>query len=263
MSLPGKKLGKLAPRHDKRTLQFANYLKPKALPTPPDSVDWASKVGPDWNMLLNDQLGCCTISGAAHMIEAWSTYATSKVVLPDSAILAAYEANSGYNPVTGENDNGCVESDVLNYWKNTGIGGHKIAAFMALEPGNHWHIKAAIQLFGGVYLGVALPLSAQDQKVWSVAPGGPVGQNAPGSWGGHCINLVEYDPQLLTCVTWGALQQLTWQWNDQYVDEAYAVLSEDWLNVQHVAPSGFDMATLAADLQALDGSVSRTLTRLV
>ena len=49
-------------------------------------------------------------------------------------------------------------------------------------------------MFGGVYIGLALPVTAQTQDVWDVVAGG--GANAKkGSWGGHCVFVPKYDEQ--------------------------------------------------------------------
>lgn len=245
------RLGKLAPRHDPRTLQLVNYLDTGKLPTIPSQKDWSGKV-PEWKMLLNDTLGCCTISGAAHMIMGWSANANTEVTPTDSDILKAYSAVSGYDPGTGENDNGAVELDVLNYWRNTGIAGHKIYAYTALEPRNHSHIKASIYLFGGCYIGLALPISARNQTVWSVPAWGTRGSGAPGSWGGHAVNIVSYTAHDLTIVTWGALKKMSWAFLDTYCDESYTILSQDFTK-NGIAPNALNWDALQQDLKAVSG----------
>lgn len=241
-----RKLGKLTARHDKRTLQLAKYLT-SALPLPPATCDWTTKVT-SWPMMMNDQLGDCTCAAAGHLIELWTANSGSLIVPTDQQIVAAYEAITGYNPATGANDNGAVETDVLNYWRQNNIGGYGIVGYAALEPHNHQHVMDAVYLFGGCYIGVSLPTSAQNQTVWSVPPGGAVGDGAPGSWGGHAVPIVAYDQRGLTCITWGAPLTMTWQFWDTYCEESYAILSNNWFNGQNKAPNGFDLATLQADL---------------
>jgi hypothetical protein len=243
----GMKLGKNAPRHETRTLQMAHYLLPEALPGIPDSQTWYGKVG-SWPMMMNDRLGDCTCAAAGHFIEEWTAYSGQKTILSDEQIVAAYSTISGYDPRTGKNDNGAVELDVLKYWKNTGFAGHKILAFVGLEPENFDHIKASVFLFGGCYIGMALPLSAQTQGTWSVPPGGVSGTGAPGSWGGHAVPVVGYDAHGLTVVTWGALKRMTWGFWQAYCDEAYALLSPDWLDAGNSAANGFDLDQLEKDL---------------
>jgi hypothetical protein len=244
------KLGKKPAHHDPRTLQMANYLE---LPAIPATQDWTKKAASNWGMMLNDKLGDCTCAAVGHIIQAWSANAEAKeIVLPDQAILKTYEAVTGYRPDDPSTDRGAVELDVLRYWRKTGVGGYKIDAFVALEPKNHAHIQAAVDLFGGAYIGLALPLSAQTQKVWSVPPGGPSGNAAPGSWGGHAVVVEAYDAHGLTIITWGQPKRMTWSFWDAYCDEAYACLSELWAG-KKPAPSGFNLAALKGDLKQVTG----------
>jgi len=251
INLTQMKLGKLAARHDPRTLMLASYLTAQ-LPAPPGTITWGKKVA-QWPMYLNDKIGDCTCAAAGHMIESWTSDAGAKTsVVTDQAVLKAYEYLSGYNPETHHNDNGAVELDVLKYWRSTGVGGHKIVGFTAVEPGNHTHVMQATYLFGGCYIGLQLPVTAQQQVVWAVPSGGPRGPGAPGSWGGHAVNVVEYDAQGLTVITWGAPKRMTWTFWDTYCDEAYALLTKDFVEKStKTAPQGILFSELMKDLSAL------------
>jgi hypothetical protein len=45
---------------------------------------------------------------------------------------------------------------------------------------------------------------------------------------------------------------MSWQFYDAYADEAFAVLSGDWINKKvGTSPSGFNMAALQQDLAAV------------
>jgi hypothetical protein len=252
------KLGKQPARHDPRTLLFATYVT-AAMPAPPPNLNLTTKMKVPWGMMDNAQVGDCTCAAAGHLMMEWTSNAQSKIFTPsDAQIIAAYSAITGYNPKTGANDNGAQEIDVLNYWRQTGIAGHKIQAYVALEPSNHTHIIDGTWIFGGSYIGLALPKSAQSQtsnkQIWSVPPGGPVGDGAPGSWGGHAVPVVAYDSRSLTVVTWGTLQTMTWGFWAAYCDEAYAILSPDFLKQkgrQSVTPDGFNLAQLQEDLADL------------
>ena len=248
------KLGKSVARHDPRTLLLASYVTP-ALPTPPASFDLTSRVK-SWGMMDNDQIGDCTCAAAGHLLMEWTANAGKKIFTPtDKQIVAAYSAITGYNPTTGANDNGANEIDVLNYWRQSGIAGHKIGAYVALEPSNHNHVMDSVYMFEGCYIGVQLPISAQAQvqnhKPWSVPPGGPTGDGKPGSWGGHAVPVVAYDSRGLVVVTWGALQRMTWSFWEAYCDEAYAILSPDYLDGKQQGPQGFSLQQLEADLEDL------------
>lgn len=249
------KLGKNPVRHDPRTLLFASYVG-AGLPTAPAAFDLSTKVGASWGMMANDQLGDCTCAAAGHLLMEWTANAGKKMFTPtDKQIIAAYSAITGYNPTTGAHDDGAVEIDVLNYWRQSGMAGHKIGAYVALEPRNHIQIMDSVYIFEGCYIGLQLPISAQAQvknhQPWSVPPGGPVGDGKPGSWGGHAVPVVAYDSRGVTVVTWGALQVMTWTFWETYCEEAYAILSNDYLTEKKQSPQGFNMQELQNDLADL------------
>jgi hypothetical protein len=197
-------------------------------------------------MYLNDQLGDCTIAGAAHLEELWTSQATVEVIPSDADVLAAYEAAAGYNPDDPNTDQGACLIDVLNYWRNKGIAGHKIMAYVKVDHTDLDHVKAALMLFGGLYGGVQLPASAMPAtdagQVWADTTDTNIE-------GGHCIDYAQFDVNGLTCITWGQLQKLTWEWFLKYTDELYAIISADWINASGTAPSGFNLNQLQVDLK--------------
>jgi hypothetical protein len=206
------RLGKRPRRHDSRTLKLARYLT-STLPPAPSRVDYTRGVT-DWGMMLNDQLGCCTIAAAAHAVQAWTVNSGQEITIPDSAVLGAYEKWCGYNPADAATDQGGIELDVLNNWRQQAFDGHGLDAYVAVDledrnskldtrnsavlprvSNDDFRISAvatAIWLFGGAYIGVELPLTARNQDVWDV-PANPGPDDEPGSWGGHAVYLVAYD----------------------------------------------------------------------
>lgn len=250
------KTGKRAPRLDLRTLKLAQYL-PAILPPPPAEVSWVTHV-PSWPMLLNDSLGDCVPAAAGHMVQQWTTYAHSSATQGDGSftpsdhdILKVYEVIGGYIPGEPSTDNGAFMLDMLNYWRKTGIAGHKIVAYVAVDLARVDEIKTAIQLFGSLYLGIQLPLSVQGANRWIVPDGGAYGDGSPGTWGGHCIPVFAASPQTLTCVTWGSTLKMSWNFLKDYADEAYCVLSQDWIDKNGLSPSQLNLAQLLADLTRL------------
>jgi len=176
---------------------------------------------------------------------------SKSVTIPDSEIVKAYSDVSGYNPSTGENDKGAAALDALNYWRKTGIANHTIFAYAKINVLNIPHVKYAIYLFGGAYLGFQLPLSAQTQDIWDVPPTGTTtGNGVAGSWGGHCVCAIGYDSQFIYLISWGQIKKATWAFFSAYCDEAYVIISQDFAN-SGKTPNGFDFTTLQSDLQAL------------
>jgi hypothetical protein len=216
------KLGKLPKRNDPRTLMFARYLNVANLPIIPKSVDYSAGIT-DWGMMLNDKIGDCAIAGPGHLIEAWTVGAK---IIPDSEILKTYSAISGYDPLTGRNDSGCVLLDVLNFWRNKGIMDDKIGAFAEVDIKDENDIKAAIYLFNGLNIGVAIPESAEQQfskgQPWKVVKNSNI-------VGGHCIILVGFDSKYYYAVTWGKVVKIEKAWLKKYMDEAWAIISQDYI----------------------------------
>ena len=239
------KLGRKAVKRDSRTLCLATYLTP-ILPPPPPAVDWTGGVLSGWGMMLNDDLGDCTIAGAAHAVQVWTKNASAEETISDPQVLSIYVAWDGYVPGNAATDNGGIELDVLNTWRQQGFCGHSLQGYASANPKNLTEIRQAIQLFGGVYIGLSLPVSAQTQDVWDVVPGDPDG--TPGSWGGHCVYVTGYDPENFACITWGAVKKMTTAFFLMYCDEAYALFGGDWINTGGTAPSGFKSDQLLADL---------------
>lgn len=235
------KLGRVAPPSDRPKVALSKYAT-AALPAPPSTVAWGTKV-PTFPMYANDEYGDCTCAAAGHMIQCWTSHGSSLFTPASSAITDAYWATGDHQ------DTGRVETDVLNYWHTQGIAGHKIAAYASVNPLNVTEVKQAAWLFGGLYIGIALPLTAQSQSYWKVVNGGY--NSEPGSWGGHAVNVTAYTSTYLTVATWGMRMKMSWGFWKKYVDEAYAIISPDWIKANGQADSGYDLAALQRDLSNL------------
>jgi len=244
------KLGKHPPVVDQRTLRFGKYLTP-ALPSPPASVNYGAKVS-TWPMYANDKYGDCTCAAAGHMIQNWTANANGEVTPPTGAVVKFYEHFVGDPPPP---DAGCNMLQVLNYWRKAGLARHNINAYAAIKLKNQAEAMSALYLFGSVYIGVELPDFAVESDMlavpWVVPPGGPEGNAAPNPNNGHCIPAVAYDENNLTVITWGEPKTMSWDFYNAYTDEAFAVLSQDFIEKSGTDLGGFDLAALEADLKAL------------
>jgi hypothetical protein len=69
--------------------------------------------------------------------------------------------------------------------------------------------------------------------------------------GGHEIPAIGYDAETLTVVSWGRLYKMTWTALDRYCEEVEVAISGDWADSVDGSPSGFDLATLLADMGQL------------
>jgi hypothetical protein len=238
------KLGKGPAKLDPRRLKLAHYAI--SLPDPPDEIDFSDRwVGP-WGMLDNDRLGDCTIAAVGHTTQCLGLYLPSDEVVDDY-----YGRWCGYVEGDPSTDRGGIEVDVLDKWRKEGFNGHKLVAYADPAISNVKLVKQSIATLGNCYIGVALPITAADQEVWDVVPGGGY-DTQPGSWGLHAVAVVRYDALGPWCITWGKLQHMTWAWWLKYVDEAHTLFVEDFIEEHGPAP-GMDMALLMQDLQLITG----------
>lgn len=241
------KLGKLAVKPLLGLPVFGDYTAPLA--PPPISADYGGNLK-HLGMMLNDKEGICTCAAVGHTVQTWTSQTEpSEVVLSDDVIQQLYE-KFGYIPGDPNTDNGAAATDVLKYWYNNPIQGHKLSAFASIRPGNSSDVKNAIWLCGVLYVGAQLPLTAQS-GVWDIAAGASIqtGNSAAGSWGGHAFSVIAYNETSLTCITWGALKKMSWNFWNSYVDESYAMLSPDWIEKSGKSPSGQTFNVLTDDMQ--------------
>lgn len=242
-------LGKLEPKEDERNLMFASYAAMKRLlPKAPTAQRWSTAViknGGAVPLYRNDSLPDCTCAAVGHGAITQQANAGNFERPSEKDVLEMFDA-------TGPRNQGRYMLDILNRWRSVGFGDterEKVFAFVQVDPKDRGEVETALWLFGGLYVGLALPLSAQTQLKWSVVPG-PSG--AAGSWGGHAVWIPDFTKQRgIDCWTWGSKMNMTWGFFRKYADEAYAVLSPDWASGARKAPSGFNLKQLTEDLGQL------------
>jgi hypothetical protein len=224
-----------------------------------ETIGWGRAVA-DWPMCLNDKIGCCTVAGVAHAAQALGVIGGQERIMSDAEVVQNYSL-FGYHPGDPATDRGAAEEDVLTAWMKAGmaIGGtlDKINGFASINPNQTGIARFALAEFGVVYVGVNLPIAAQSHGVWDVpATLSPIDQ--PGSWGGHCMLLIEAEPDehldnLVTFVTWGTLQKATWRWWRTYCDEAHAVDHPAWTRPGSL--SGFNPEEMRDAMKQIGGIV--------
>ncbi len=232
------KLGKLEARIPVGIATLRHYVP--ELPAAPDAADYYSHVT-DWGMCLNDRIGDCTLAGVDHLLKAWNREVNVNDPTPSDEQIGQI-----YFSLTGGQDTGLVEYNVLETWRTKGLFGSKIAAYAPVDFSDETNLRDAVAFYGGSYLGVKLPLSAQQQfqagEPWSVVAGSPIE-------GGHCIVAVGYDANYVYIVSWGKVVPVTYAWLAAYLEEAWAIIPDEFVKTN----SGpiVDLATLRADLDAV------------
>jgi hypothetical protein len=240
---------------DRRTVTLDQLLDLTVISAPPVRFDVATSLRA-FPMFANDLFGDCTCAAQGHRVVAEERSASQhEVQLTDDDVLAVYSAVAGFRRNDPSTDNGAYCLDVLNYMRHVGMGKerdgtpHTIGAFAALSRADHLQVKIATRVFGGLYVGAGLPTSAQGEthsgRTWSLT------RDVPGSWGGHALYVRGYDVATVHFVTWGREQKATWAWWDRYVDEGYAVISEDYVRGSGRTPQGLDIDYLNRFLASL------------
>lgn len=242
-------LGKLAPDHSKRHLALAPYLT-APITAIPVHCDWLSRVD-GWPMYRNDEIGDCVWAMIGHAIKAWTTYAGMPLEVTLDALLKGYHDVAGWVDGEPATDRGTVIQEALQYWKTHGVAGHKILAFAKVNHRDADEMKAAINLFGALLVGIDFPVSAAKQfaagKPWTL-----VGRDG-GSEGGHAIHVGQFEPKAYKLTTWGRVQTMTDSFADKYVDEAWVVITPEWLTAAGTTPTGLDLHGLGEALSQLTG----------
>lgn len=205
-------------------------LKVHLTQTPSISDKW--KTIQYWPMLMNDQIGNCTIAGCGHVIEYWKIIGgLSLITMTDQEALVQYEICGNYDPKNPATDQGCVELNVLNYFQSHGImaGSNLLALsnFVNVQHDDLNQIKSSIVNLGNCYLGYNLPSNALQTVLWSVDPTSTIE-------GGHCINAVGFDDSqsLLYVVSWGEVIPVTYDFHIKYCEEAWSLYNQEWINAQ-------------------------------
>lgn len=246
------KLGAL-PKVDVPGLDRLTAYLAQPFPAPPLTFgDLATLQAILWGMDGNDRLGDCTIAGVDHLIAAWNALFGESDPRPTEQVL-----EDQYNTLS-PGDQGCVETSVLQTWQNPGLFAdddgiaNVIKAFAPLDHTSETELQQGVAFTGGIYLGIQCPDSAQQQfgqqeqsgelVPWTVVHGAQVE-------GGHCIVAVGYTADGLLCVTWGAVVLVTWAFLKKYLEEAYAVLSQE-LAEKGADTLGLNVAAIEAVLQA-------------
>jgi hypothetical protein len=223
--------GKTPPTTDDRSLTVKTLLRLSNLPPIPETFDLDTSYPgiADVQVFLNNILGDCVTAQHAHQTYRFEFFEQKKQIT-----ITDTDVRTQYLKETGGQDTGLNMLTSLKFWRQTGflIGGklYKIYAFATIDWKNHNEVKLACMLFNGVCFGMQVPKSAMDQtnsrQPWTVVA------DDGGNEGGHAVYMLKWlkivsvnaiGPVILT---WGLLQQATWEFWDKYVDEAYAIIDD-------------------------------------
>ena len=244
----GLRLGKRDPIEGKPALMLRAILSGK-LPEVPAQVDHLGIGG--WRMGLNNRYGTCVAVTWANERRLYSRLAGAEHYPDDSSIEALYRTQ---NPHFPSDDNGMVISEALDYLRKTGgPDGVKALAFAKVDHTNPDEVKAAMAIFGAVWVGVQVSSANMDQfnseQPWDYVKGSPIE-------GGHSIIVGGYDSDGQggdeRFVTWAAETAFTDAFWSRQVDEAWVVIWPEHLGTAQFM-EGIDQAALGDAFAQLTG----------
>ena len=244
MPHPNRRLGR-QPRAHANLPHFSQLRRAARRQDIPSAKTWLTGLPQDLGMMLNDQLGCCTISALHHARQVWSFNAGPHLITdPDKDVLADYEALCGYIPGHPETDQGAVLQTVLLGAATRGLttetGQDKPLDFFEIDPRLPQDIREVIALGGLVYLGIDVLDS------WTMADAGGVWDcdSSPVA-GGHAVIAAGYDADGYDIISWGMRFRMTPRAFAGYVSEAYWVADQNWIAATGLTPGGITQDELA------------------
>ena len=211
----------------------------------PKPRNWATACPADGNLYANDRYGCCVPVADFRYIEAVLANADGSPAWKPSqnAILARYAALTGFDPVTGQPDNGTDTSADLVAFCRDGIALPDlqrviVPLWASVDPTRLDHVEAALGL-APCPVSLRLPVGwdriEDDLDAWNGTPGTPTDEF-------HRVLLVA--PRVVR--TWGMDVAMSEAWWDQ------CVVAVDFLGVRDALPAlALDWEALVADAAGL------------
>jgi hypothetical protein len=235
------KFGKKPAKRLRKSLCLSNYLSMSAVSYP---AVRAYERPIAYGMLANDTLGCCVIAGHYHLRMNWHAVATagSPLVVTDQEVISDYSAITGYDPSSPSTDQGTDMPTALAWYKDD---------YCTLDIQNVEQVKAGMFLFGGAIIGFNVPQSMVDQLNAGVDPDWSYSPNDKPSGEGHCVVPLGYGRDGVALISWGKIYHTSWDFFLAWTDEAYCIVSPEWIKASGVSPSGLDLNGLLADASHL------------
>jgi hypothetical protein len=247
-------------------LRLSSFLRTPAPGAPgyPAGEDYLAKLGGGWQLLGNDVAGDCNAVTWANMRRLVTATLTAENYPPQAQVWEFYQTqNPGFDPDGTASTNGPGSSADAGMDIQTGLeylhasggpDGVKVVAFAQVDHASLAEVRAALAIFGGLWLGIEVLDANQrqfaDGQAWTDVHGSAVD-------GGHAILGGGYEKGV-KFITWAQETRFASSfWNG--VVQGTPLVSEAWVAIwpEHLGTVAFEQgvnqAQLAADYQALTG----------
>ena len=246
-------------------LRFASFLS-STVPAYPPQEDYLGKLT-GWQMLGNDKVGDCNAVTWANMRRLVTSALATEYYPTQDQVWQFYETqNPKFDPAGGSTTDGPgssadqgmdVQTGLEYLHANGGPDGVRAVAFAKVAPTNLAEVKAALAIFGGLWLGIQV-LDANQQEFSEGKPWTDVRNSAID--GGHAILGGGYTAASdINFITWAQETEFApsfWKGTvhgTPLVEEAWVVVWPEHLGTK-AFEEGVDLDQLKADYQALTGS---------
>jgi hypothetical protein len=238
------KLGSVPSKHDPKTVLFKSVhkalLRADPLRTPPYYVDTRPR-NARWDILGNDQYGCCTFAGIVRIMQNNAARKGRVLDITGADVIKAYlETTDGQ-------DIGQMPINALNYMRNIGIKGHKVLAFARVSDRDVNERQSALATFGSLYVAAGLPAKLDDDKDlrWELTPKEKrTANDAPRTMGGHAYPVFGFQRNEEFAVPWDQEVIEEAEWTDYYREET-------WVFVDSQETDQFLLGVMYAQLAAI------------
>jgi hypothetical protein len=243
-------------------LRLGSFLR-SAAPAYPASEDYLAKLS-GWQLLGNDVAGDCNAVTWANLRRLVTATLSTEYYPTQAQVWQFYQTqNPGFDPDGTKETNGPGSQDDQGMDIQTGLeylhtsggpDGVKAVAFAKVDHTKMAEVKAALAIFGGLWLGIQVLDANQQQfaagQAWTDVPGSPID-------GGHAILGGGYKTDV-RFITWAQETRFATSFWDgvvqgtPLVEEAWIVIWPELLGTAGFE-QGVDQAQLAADYLALTG----------
>lgn len=243
----GKRLGRRKPSN-KPALRLAKLLTGQT-PAHPLMANNLLAVQ-DFGLYQNDKFGVCGPTMIANGYKVISRQAGAELSVSQNDVFDLYRrsGNPNFDPNTDQDDNGVNLQTMLQEVHKNGLAGIKSLAFAKVDVSNLNEVKAAIDIFGVLYLGVNLQTAQQSQTdtgLWDF--------DNSSEWGGHAVLAGKYSNNSsddIGIITWAQHVDLTDTFWEKQVEEAWVVIWPEYLTMPEF-DSSIDLKQLADDYKEL------------
>ena len=243
-----RKFGRKPPKNAP-ALMLASFLT-GIIPDHPISEDYLSQLQ-NWQMLGNDQYGDCVAVTWANMRRLVTATLATENYPTMNQVIALYKTQ---NPNFPTQDDGMDIQTCLEYLHSLGgPDGMKVVAFAKVDLSNLDEVKAALAIFGCLWLGINVQRANMTEfdrgQPWDYVPGSP-NDGGHSIIGGGYTGLASNDVRF---ITWAQETGFTDNFWNKQVEEAWAVIWPEQLGTIEFQ-EGIDLNLLAADYKALTGN---------